>query len=667
MKHLFTLSLILLAACSSSNSKSEDSKEQTENASIIKHSNFPKSQTILESFKHNYQSISYPDDGQYYSLSMTKKLDGYYLQININNDGQTKMVEELVYWKDEVFHDLNQSDRFVFNEKSGPRVYTANLSNENDFRSGYFDIYPQYGYDGWYYDVIDLLKDNSELSDTLLYAYARALDTKVQNEFTCGQFGYSDGKNCYDLLSKHGQNALTDDLLKRFIEEKSEVEAAFKKLVKQNPDFQTIVGSIGVKTSNTIMDQYLVLDYYQNQETAMAHFEGCDYPEFLLSHARNMLMSCPKDAVLFTFGDNDTYPVLYEQVKNGYRTDVRVVNLSLANVPRYISRLRTPHLDAPGIELNVPKRIYEDDKYSVIGFAEDNVQSSSINTNELAEEIRQTDSAPNNPEFGIFRSRFFKCDKTDDKKMLWKYTDNYMYKSVMMVYDAIASNPERAFVFSPGGTKSMAMGLQDYIQQEGMLNVLKTEEAPSSSFLFTNNTDVSYTRFTEDYELNPLLASSAENRLKYHYAYSLAFLADQLMEDNKLDSAQNMADLKLAFVKEPKDLHITDHMFVPIYFENDNTEKALELSTKLMSKFELLIEEYLQKPTNEGYSYLRSTVSTAFNLRQTLLDNDESTLANELKETIQSWEKSIQAYLENDDKLLIEFEQMMNHFTRGEN
>jgi hypothetical protein len=60
---------------------------------------------------------------------------------------------------------------------------------------------------------------------------------------------------------------------------------------------------------------------------------------FARDYAANALLSLPPNAIYFTVGDNDTFPVMYLQSVEGVRPDVTIINLSVANVPRWPDQL----------------------------------------------------------------------------------------------------------------------------------------------------------------------------------------------------------------------------------------------------------------------------------------------------------------------------------------
>jgi hypothetical protein len=61
---------------------------------------------------------------------------------------------------------------------------------------------------------------------------------------------------------------------------------------------------------------------------------------FAWDYSYNVLQTCEQDAILFTNGDNDTYPLWYLQDVEGIRRDVRIVSLTFMNIPDYIKQLK---------------------------------------------------------------------------------------------------------------------------------------------------------------------------------------------------------------------------------------------------------------------------------------------------------------------------------------
>ena len=67
--------------------------------------------------------------------------------------------------------------------------------------------------------------------------------------------------------------------------------------------------------------------------------------------ARDYLESCAPNAILFTFGDNDTYPLWYAQEVEGVRPDIRIINNSLLGIDWYINQLRYKVNNADSVDV----------------------------------------------------------------------------------------------------------------------------------------------------------------------------------------------------------------------------------------------------------------------------------------------------------------------------
>ncbi|HZK76078.1 MAG TPA: DUF2723 domain-containing protein, partial [Candidatus Kapabacteria bacterium] len=193
-----------------------------------------------------------------------------------------------------------------------------------------------------------------------------------------------------------------------------------------------------------------------------------------LEYAYNILQSCGPDAILFTAGDNDTFPLWALQDMYHIRTDVRIVNLSLGNMGWYVKQLKDEH-PFGAKTVNLPS------------FTEDQLN----HPDETPEGIHMTADAPSMvtvnvsakamQEFsGVAQPYSFSWryvsqmqDPNDKSKDIFQVADQ-------LVRDIVVNNiNDRPIYFAIGLPPSYWDGLQNHGEFEGMVARIVPTEHPA--------------------------------------------------------------------------------------------------------------------------------------------------------------------------------------------
>jgi len=330
-----------------------------------------------------------------------------------------------------------------------------------------------------------------------------------------------------------------------------------------------------------------------------------------LEVAKNYLNSCDKNAILFTNGDNDTFPLWYAQEVEGIRTDIKVVNLSLFNTDWYIDQMKRASYDAAPI----PSSLEHDDYRTgtrdytpiqerfkdfievkdVVDFINSNSPKAKLNTSAGLRNYCPTKKLKltvNKEIAKTYVPEEYQNRIVDEVK--FKLKGNGVFKNKLLVLDILANfNWERPIYFAITVGRDNFMGLENYFQLEGLAYRLVPYSVPSpDGQTGIVHTEKMYNRLVNEFEWgglnNPdLYFDETNTRMVMNFRNNYSRLAEALYQKGENEKA--IATLDKCVAEFPRDVVNLSYFSIPLidlYYKLGETEKGSQILA-------IMIDDYL--------------------------------------------------------------------------
>ena len=340
-----------------------------------------------------------------------------------------------------------------------------------------------------------------------------------------------------------------------------------------------------------------------------------------LAMAKNYLNSCEQNAILFTIGDNDTFPLWYAQEIEGIRTDVKIVNTSLFMTDWYIDQQKNKTYKAEGLPISFKHDEYVGDKLDYVAHVPKTDARWDVKALiDFVKDSRSTIDLENGQTIHFYPTNKIRIpvDKNNiiqNKVVNPKYNDSIvpfidldikgraMYKNRLMMLDVIANNNWKRPIYFTGGSfgDDDYLWMKDYLQLDGLVYKLvpvKTKNNPESPL------DMGQIDSEKMYNIiNKWEWGNGERTDIYHdpetrknsisYRTNMARLMQQLIYEEKNNKAEKI--IELALNKMPMDYYGYYTMVEPFasgYYQIGKKEKARELLNKLVNKYKQSLTYY---------------------------------------------------------------------------
>jgi hypothetical protein len=203
-----------------------------------------------------------------------------------------------------------------------------------------------------------------------------------------------------------------------------------------------------------------------------------DRSDRYLAHdlAASQLRSCPANSILFTYGDNDTYPLWYLQQIENVRPDVRLVNIGLLHTSWYQEYLRQNHNGNYPLEMTLPKSFYRDNVAEL--FPVSSIHSAPEAANAVLKKLSAGLSASNGePDINNRLHPVWELSLPEGKFLQVNLQRQYLSMGNLALMDVVASNADkRPVCFTRNMELQSLGGLKEHLRDFGLVWKLSAME-----------------------------------------------------------------------------------------------------------------------------------------------------------------------------------------------
>ncbi len=386
--------------------------------------------------------------------------------------------------------------------------------------------------------------------------------------------------------------------------------------------------------------------------------------------AFDYLSSCAPGAILFSNGDNDTFPLWYAQEVEGKGTSLRVCNLMLLNTDWYIDQMKDKAYESDPLPITLPSKKYYDGVNNQVYIVEKTKDPVDIKTviDWVNSDNKATKIQISNTELlDIIPARTIRIPvdaaavlasgtvKPEDADKIVPYIDiklkgSVILKSQLIVLDILAHNDWKRPIYFVTGYHNDAMGLEEYFQLEGLAYRLVPIKSQNKSWLDYGriDTDILYNNMMKKFVWGGANVKGVD--IDYNHRRTLIVIKSRLNyarlakalstegKDEKAIEVLNYCMDTFPLDRIPYDPYVAD--IIESYFLAGDSQKAVEMTKDFCDYYYERLDYYLKQKSyiiNSAEFEIQTAIQYTSRVANSCASHGKPELADEITKKLESY------------------------------